>query len=1756
MSNNIKPGLTVFTVLLSICMLLPATVLSTQINDEDIMAGEGTFRIAMQDDIKATNPLTVSDVWSWNVLRWVYEDPMYTNPEIDVLTPYIAVGSANLSTTIGAGNVDWADCDIGNFNYAPKSTWSGSGNIGEAIIFYDFTNVTWHDDVQMTIRDILFSFHVAAQVPGWTSSMNCLKDNGGGPGSNYSTTSWLHIYKVWESADNKQAALKFVLQEPYGDFFTDTLSVLLLPYHIWGYTISGQNTDGAKIWCDLGYNLASIDSWKIAAAQSYQNEPPIGSGPFEWNTWQKGQYSLIDTWPDHFFRTGYKYEDYSLDSKGESFARQPNIDAMQFRIYKTAEAAVLALKSNDIDYIAWPVPPTFVQELGAEPDIALQFSPDPSFYYMAYNMRRTSFGYKDGDPLKEDVAKPLRLAISHCIDKERIVDRLLLGFGVEGDGPVSPLSDWYNDSLSQYSFNPTGAMNILDDAGYFDFNADGWRENPDGTPIGSSAGGLIEIMTPEANYDPIRAQAGLMIAQQLQVIGINAQSIAMDFGSIVDRIEQRDFDMYILGWDIQGQPASYLHEFFHSSRTVEGQNYPGYQNMSLFAALMGYPNNYDDIIDQAIMTNDPAERLQHVKDAQGSISSDLPYDVLYYRTNIEAYRSANYVGWEVDEFGTVFNWETVQNIRKPVSPRLTATFLAPPSTMASNSTNSISLWVKAPDGLPVEGATVKLNCTSGSLTPKIGNTLSTGKFTTIFTAPYVPPTPDNIANGIKVVIEMEEATKNGYDPASPKCAFITIYPEGEPFLSVAMSADPDVIDPDVSQDGLSHGFTYVETIVKDQNGDPVPGVAVSLSVSPDLLAIAPPSALTDADGKATFTVTSPDLPDDDGLTHEFTIRAIANLTGYKNGLAFFTLLVVDKDYSAPSPVTSTTSVTATNVLNTSATIKWTTDQPSDSTVNYSTNPTLLSNISIHNSISATSHQVKLTGLTPDTKYYFEVNSADSFGNWISSDNASNYYSFTTLLVNPVIPVGDWSTPIEIGSPVLYCADAYEKNLMAYSRSDSSTHSNDYGETWSSMSDFSGRVEMYEEMVYRVNQSGSSILFSKSSNFGETWTPTVNIFDLVGSNDGVYGINYYESTLFAYSHDTNSGNYTIKLSKSADDGATWSTPVIVDYGLSMSDPGANEIAYANGKLYMTYFDVILESEIDIVVIESADMGNTWGNRKTISQVGFYPVIQADGDALHLTYIGISDDATSLALKYANCLNGEDWSTPKDIGDMTDGDDPMGHHTLVADSGRIFAGYLDYHNNDPFTDEYNLHISKSLNNGVTWEDMGDVTGSDNNAMYPSLLISGGRLHFIWADFGNSSWSSWDDAVTMYRYLELDAIDQGGSAINTTSLPKAISCAPEGSGAPVNSIISITFDGPMNKSSVQQAFSVTPTVAGSFSWNLDGTQMSFTPSSNLSKNSTYQITINGSIAKDLNNKTLDGNKNGILDAAPNDDFSWTFNTWLDHDDDGIPDSADLDDDNDGTPDTSDDFPLDASEDTDTDNDDIGNNADEDDDNDGFLDEWEEVLDTDPLDDADSPLDTDDDGIPDGNANNSEPWMDIDDDEDGALDSEDAFPLDSTEDTDTDNDGTGNNADPDDDDDDVADTDDAFPLDLAESVDTDGDGMGNNADTDDDDDGVLDTEDFDPLDPNVSADPNTGGFNPMIMAVIAIIVVAAVLGSVLFLRKRPSIGPKATEETPKPPETTETSAPKTGLTNQEMVERIEKAYKEGKMTEEQYLMNLEKFK
>lgn len=92
-----------------------------------------------------------------------------------------------------------------------------------------------------------------------------------------------------------------------------------------------------------------------------------------------------------------------------------------------------------------------------------------------------------------------------------------------------------------------------------------------------------------------------------------------------------------------------------------------------------------------------------------------------------------------------------------------------------------------------------------------------------------------------------------------------------------------------------------------------------------------------------------------------------------------------------------------------AIISWTTSKPADGLIQYSETPdNFPKNFTAYDPALTTDHELVLTGLKPDTTYYFRVTSVDRAGNAAMADNYGTNFSFTTLL--PLTP--PWSDDME------------------------------------------------------------------------------------------------------------------------------------------------------------------------------------------------------------------------------------------------------------------------------------------------------------------------------------------------------------------------------------------------------------------------------------------------------------------------------------------------------------------------------------------------------------------------------------------------------------------------------------------------------------------------------------------------------------------------------------------------------------------------
>ncbi len=165
-------------------------------------------------------------------------------------------------------------------------------------------------------------------------------------------------------------------------------------------------------------------------------------------------------------------------------------------------------------------------------------------------------------------------------------------------------------------------------------------------------------------------------------------------------------------------------------------------------------------------------------------------------------------------------------------------------------------------------------------------------------------------------------------------------------------------------------------------------------------------------------------------TANFTVENSAG----KKATASLTITVTPAPADTTSPAIS--GVSATPGISTS-TIAWTTDEQANSKVYYSiVNPVDINSSTtpfVSDSALATAHSLALTGLTPNTKYFFVVESADSAGNKATSSQSSfiTLASSTADVTAPVIS-GVLATPGASTSTISWTTNEAATSRVFYS----------------------------------------------------------------------------------------------------------------------------------------------------------------------------------------------------------------------------------------------------------------------------------------------------------------------------------------------------------------------------------------------------------------------------------------------------------------------------------------------------------------------------------------------------------------------------------------------------------------------------------------------------------------------------------------------------------------------------------------------------
>lgn len=469
----------------------------------------------------------------------------------------------------------------------------------------------WSDGEPLTASDVAFTWHAAvdAQLGGnWPDFVDT------------------DIVTNVEAVDDTTVKVTFNAEPGLAIWgpATGVPSMPIMPEHFWGEVVTEA--------------LASESPADTLRGASGVGEPAAGSTVFVER--QEGSFAATEANPNYFDMGS------SVESGGVTYTEGPNAQNFQFTLYGGQDQAVLALGQGETDFLLNPLGMQrgLQDQVAGNEDLTAIVNPTNGFRYMAFNLTRAPMN---------DLA--FRQAISMVTDKEFVTQNVLQGvaFPVYTMIPEGNTS-WFNESVSEEikanqmagattAERVSAAVQVLKDAGY------SWETEPtvEGDSVTSGTGLIgpdgntiprIEVITPTAAYDPLRAAFGTAISGFARQIGIDMVSIPTDFNTIIDQVYVPDdegnlnFDMFILGWSLGNPALPTFHESFFASKnqTVvnDGNNNTGYDNA-----------DFDALVDQFNVATDQDTAYDLIWEMEKNLAENLPYITLFDTGILEFYNN-------------------------------------------------------------------------------------------------------------------------------------------------------------------------------------------------------------------------------------------------------------------------------------------------------------------------------------------------------------------------------------------------------------------------------------------------------------------------------------------------------------------------------------------------------------------------------------------------------------------------------------------------------------------------------------------------------------------------------------------------------------------------------------------------------------------------------------------------------------------------------------------------------------------------------------------------------------------------------------------------------------------------------------------------------------------------------------------------------------------------------------------------------------
>lgn len=358
---------------------------------------------------------------------------------------------------------------------------------------------------------------------------------------------------------NSEREIIFTLKKPYSPFLGN-LTVGIIPKHLWS-------------------NLSSEEF-----PLSQYNLQPIGSGP----------YKIVDTSTEQknmllipIFYELKAFDKYTLG--------KPYISKLTINFFRDEKSMIDSYNKGDVEAIS-SISTDKMELIKEKSSSEIKKTALPKEFMIFFNQNESEvLTYKE-----------VREALDLAIDKQKLVDTVLNGYGTILNGPIPSNLQDKKENLNNY--DPAKAQEILEKNGWVLSSSTNVLEKKTLTlsiSISTLSGSSLE-------------KAAELIKADWEKIGVKTEVKGFDFGNLEQNIiRPRKFETLLYGL-VVGRDMD-LFAFWHSSqRNDPGLNIAMYTNSKV-----------DKILEEARKTRNDSERMEKYLSFEKELLKDTPAIFLY-----------------------------------------------------------------------------------------------------------------------------------------------------------------------------------------------------------------------------------------------------------------------------------------------------------------------------------------------------------------------------------------------------------------------------------------------------------------------------------------------------------------------------------------------------------------------------------------------------------------------------------------------------------------------------------------------------------------------------------------------------------------------------------------------------------------------------------------------------------------------------------------------------------------------------------------------------------------------------------------------------------------------------------------------------------------------------------------------------------------------------------------------------------------------